>query len=52
MTNKNVIFQRYPFTNESVGRHLASSAYDRVLLNLNKGPDPRAIADRAAAKID
>ena len=51
MTDKAFILNRYPFTNKSVRRNLASCTYRRILLNLNKSSDLREITDLAAVEI-
>src|SRR5437868_4426179 len=52
MANKNTVFDRHTFTDESMTGNLAAFADARIFLYLDKCTDFRLIPDLAAVKID
>src|SRR6516162_2590739 len=51
VSNEYAVLNRHALTDECVTGDLAVGADHRTFLNLDKGPDLRAVADRAAVQI-
>ena len=52
VSNKDLVFDRDPFTNEGVARYFAPPADLGILLNLDKCPNLRLITDLATIEVD
>lgn len=52
MADKNFVVYFDAFANKAMGRYFASGAHAGILLNFDERSNSRAIADRAAIKID
>lgn len=52
VANEDLVFDRYPFANESVAGNLAARSDAGSLLDFHEAPDPCLVANFAAVKID